>query len=106
MATVRVRNDFGEGRVCPTLDYTFVQPGQSFAVPLEEAQHWAAAGWSVLDPYPVPGHLLGNYRDGLAYDEETGPPAPSTSTAPAAAIATTAPAAPVAAPASAGSESA
>lgn len=91
----RVRNDFGEVRVVPNAPFFYgeVPAGHTFSVPDEDALHWAAGGWRVLDPYPVPEHLLPNHQDGLAYalppDEDAPvavsapivPPAPTPSAA-------------------------
>lgn len=49
---VRFRNDFGEGRVTPMLDYILIDPGQVITVPDGEWEHWDAGGWAALDPDP------------------------------------------------------
>ena len=50
----RFRNDFGEGRVVPTLGYVLVEAGDAVTVPDEEWHHWEAGGWTALDPDPRP----------------------------------------------------
>lgn len=50
----RFRNDLGEDRVTPTLDYGLVEAGATFVVPDEEWAHWAAGGFTPLDPDPTP----------------------------------------------------
>lgn len=75
-----VRNDFGEIRVTPTLDYTGIEPEGTVDVscrvpgcqepghPEENVYHWVAGGWTPLSRYPVPELLYPNHRDDpLAY---------------------------------------
>jgi hypothetical protein len=57
----RVRSDFAEVRVLPTLDYSGVAPGQVIDVPDENVYHWVAGGFTPLDSYPVPYHLYPNH---------------------------------------------
>lgn len=65
----RVRNDFGEDRTVSVAPFFYqaCPAGHVFEVPDADALHWAAGGWTVLDPYPVPAHLIGNHPDGLAF---------------------------------------
>lgn len=46
-----LRNDWGEPRICPTLGFHEVLPGDTITVADDEAVHWTAAGpWTLLDP--------------------------------------------------------
>lgn len=64
----QVRNDFGELRVMPTLDYSGVEPGRVLEIEDEDVYHWVAGGWTPLTRYPVPHRLYPNHRgDELAY---------------------------------------
>ena len=89
----RFRNDFGEGRVVPTLGYVLVEAGDTVTVPDDEWHHWEAGGWTALDPDPRP-----------APEAEADPapepaPAPAAATVPIPASAPIVPAAAAAAPA-------
>lgn len=96
----QVRNDFGELRVVPTLDYSGIAPGQVLTVADEDVYHWVAGGWTALTKYPVPPLLYPNHRaDPLAYEASVEPaaapaPAPEPAPAPVAAPADVVPAAP------------
>lgn len=64
----QVRNDFGEVRVMPTLDYSGVEPDRVLDIPDEDVYHWVAGGWTPLTRYPVPHRLFANHADDeLAY---------------------------------------
>lgn len=64
----QVRNDMGEIRVMPTLDYSGVEPGRVLPIPDEDVYHWVAGGWTPLTRYPVPHRLFPNHQaDPLAY---------------------------------------
>ena len=85
MSTVPVRNDFGEARVVPELGWALVPAGGILPVETENAYHWAAGGWSVLDRYPVPHHLYPNHQaDPVAYSLPAPEPPPQGEPAPAA----------------------
>lgn len=43
------RNDFGEDRIVPHLDYTLVPAGATVTVPDDQAHHWEAGGWVRAD---------------------------------------------------------
>jgi hypothetical protein len=99
----QVRNDFGEVRVMPTLDYSGVEPGRVLEIPDEDVYHWVAGGWTPLTRYPVPHRLYPNHSDDeLAYalpepdDEDpsaiaVGAPAAAPSTPPPPAVPAAAP---------------
>jgi hypothetical protein len=117
----QVRNDFGEVRVMPTLDYSGVEPDRVLDIPDEDVYHWVAGGWTALTRYPVPYRLYANHaHDPNAYalpapkpeklsaiavgapEAAVAPPAPQTpapAPAPAAAPPAPAPAQAAAAPA-------
>lgn len=110
----QVRNDTGETRVLPTLDYSGWEPGRVLEIPDEDVYHYVAAGFTALTRYPVPYRLYPNHQaDSNAYplpepDEDdpsaiavgTPKPAPAPAAAPAQPPAATAPtAAPTRAPA-------
>lgn len=114
----QVRNDLGEIRVLPALDYAGWEPDRVLEIPDEDVYHYVAGGFTALTRYPVPYRLFANHKDdGLAYalpepDPEdpsaiavgADKPAPSAAPAPAVAQApaATAPtAAPTPAPAAA-----
>jgi hypothetical protein len=64
----RVRSDFAEVRVLPTLDYSGVAPGQVIEVPDDAVYHWVAGGFTPLTRYPVPYRLYANHAaDPLAF---------------------------------------
>ena len=46
------RNDFREDRVVPTLGYHLVPDGGTIQVEDDQWEHWAAGGWTALDPKP------------------------------------------------------
>ena len=77
MSTVPVRNDFREARVVPELGWALVPAGGILPVEAENAYHWAAGGWSVLERYPVPHHLYPNHQgDPIAYSLPAPEPEP------------------------------
>lgn len=64
----QVRNDTGEIRVLPTMDYAGFEPGQVIEVADEDVYHWVAGGFTPLTKYPVPHRLYPNHQhDPLAY---------------------------------------
>lgn len=48
-----LRNDFREPRICPTLGFHEVAPGDTITVPDGELEHWIAGGWTPADPATV-----------------------------------------------------
>lgn len=46
---VTFMNAFGEDRVTPTLGYRLVPAGDTVTVPDEDADNWAAGGWTRID---------------------------------------------------------
>lgn len=64
------RNDFGQARVVPTLDYHLVEAGDTIGVPDEEWDHWVAGGWTPLEERPEPA------RAPASAAAETAQPAP------------------------------
>lgn len=79
------RNDFGQARVTPTLDYHLVEPGGTILVKDDQWDHWKAGGWTPLDERPdLPPPAT---QDSAAVPAEPAPTAPTTKTAKTAAAA-------------------
>lgn len=59
----QVRNDTGEIRVLPALDYAGWEPDRVLEIPDADVYHYVAAGFTALTRYPVPYRLYPNHKD-------------------------------------------
>lgn len=98
----QVRNDTGEVRVLPALDYAGWEPGRVLEIPDADVYHYVAGGYTALTKYPVPARLYPNHaHDPLAYalpDPDEDDPSAIAAGTPKPAVTTPAASAPTAAP--------